>query len=94
MNIIISKASWVKAALFTVFFIAMYVLINNTAVGVAGLLQITGGANILDFFVCLSAGSALKFLNAIGQQGRLFFPTPNLSTSFIFPPSSIPFHSG
>ena len=42
-NQIIQKATWKKAALFTVIFAVFYILINYSGVGVAGLLKITGG---------------------------------------------------
>ncbi|MDL2294422.1 hypothetical protein LJC60_07315, partial [Ruminococcaceae bacterium OttesenSCG-928-D13] len=94
LNIIISKASWVKSALFTVFFIAMYVLINNTAVGVAGLLQITGGASILDFEFGFTADQALDMLTALGKQGRSFYLTRIIPIDFIFPLSYMLCYAG
>ena len=74
-----------KVVLFTVFFIAMYILINNTAVGVAGLLQITGGANILDFEFGFTAAEALDMLTALGGQGRSFYLTHIIPIDFLFP---------
>ena len=85
MNTIIEKASLRKAVPFTVFFVAMYFLINNTAFGVAGLLQITGGANILDFEFGYTAAEALDMLTALGEQGRNFYLTRIIPIYFPFP---------
>lgn len=85
MSTIIKKASWRKAVLFTALFIAMYILINNTDVGVAGLLGITGGASILDFEFGYTSVQALDMLTALGEQGRNFYLTKIIPIDFLFP---------
>ena len=51
-NFVINKVTWKKAAVFTVLFAVVFMVINYSGIGVAGLLRITGGANILDNSYC------------------------------------------
>lgn len=85
MNNIIKRMTWKKALCFTGIFAVFYVLINHTAVGVAGLLQITNGANILDFEFGYSAFEAHNMLTALGEQGRSFYLTRIIPIDFPFP---------
>lgn len=85
MNTIIAKGSWKKTALFTAVFILLYILINFSAIGVAGLLQITDGASILDFEFGYAEDKALAMLTAMGELGRDFYLTKIIPIDFLFP---------
>jgi len=74
-----------KALLFTALFAVFYILINYTDVGVAGLLQITNGANVLDFEFGYTATRAYDLLSALGNDGRSFYITKLLPLDFPFP---------
>jgi len=82
---IIKKAMWKKAILFTILFMAFYVLINFSGIGVAGLLKITGGANILDFEFGFTYEKAVDMLTALGTEGRAFYLAKILPLDFPFP---------
>lgn len=94
MNIFIEKMTWKKALLFTGVFVALYILINYTAIGVAGLLQITNGANILDFEFGYSTAEAYDLLTALGEQGRSFYLTRIIPIDFPFPFTYMLFYAG
>ena len=85
MTAFISKISLKKAVLFTIIFAALYVLINYSAIGVAGLLKITGGANILDFEFGYNYDEAYRILTALGAEGRAFHLTRILPLDFLLP---------
>jgi len=91
---LISKATLKKAIIFTAIFAAMYALINASGVGVAGLLKITGGANILDFEVGYTYEQAKGLLTALGAEGRSFYLTRILPLDFLFPFSYMLFYTG
>jgi len=82
---IIEKVTLTKTLVCTAIFITLYVLINYTEVGVAGLLKITNGANILDFEFGYSTAQAHNMLTALGEQGRLFYLTKIIPIDFAFP---------
>ena len=90
----IVKATWKKAALFTLIFLFFYVVANFSNIGVAGLLKITGGANILDFEFGFSQDEAYRMLEALGPEGRAFYLTKILPVDFPFPFSYMLFFSG
>jgi hypothetical protein len=83
----IQEASWRKAVLLTAVFATFFAMINYSAIGVAGLLRITGGANILDFEFGFSYDKALDMLTALGPDGRAFYLTRLLPKDFPFPVS-------
>ena len=85
LNTVVQKASWKKAVLFAVLFAALYALVNFSRVGVSGLLEITGGANILDFEIGYSYEKAFAMLTALGAEGRLFYQTKMLPMDFFVP---------
>jgi len=60
-------------------------LINYTGIGVTGLLQITNGANILDFEFGYTASKAYDLLTALGNDGRSFYIMKILPLDFPFP---------
>lgn len=93
MNTIIEKQTWKKTIIASVLFAALYILINFTAVGVAGLLQLTGGANILDFEFGYTTDKALAMLTALGEQGRVFYLTKIIPIDFPFPLSYMLFYA-
>ena len=70
---IIQKSSWKKAVLFTVLFTTFYILINYSSIGVAGLLKITDGANVLDLEFGYTYERAYDMLTALGPEGRAFY---------------------
>lgn len=81
----VEKASLLQAALATVAYAIMNVVINFSAVGVAGLLKITGGASILDFEFGYSAEKAYQMLTALGVEGRAFYLSRIIPLDFPFP---------
>ena len=85
LNTIVQKASWKKAVLFAALFVAFYVLVNFSRVGVSGLLEMTGGASILDFEMGYSCEKAFAMLAALGTEGRAFYQTVMLPMDFPFP---------
>ena len=79
------KASWKKTVALAALFGALYALINRSAIGVAGLLRITGGASILDFEFGYGYEKAYGMLLALGPEGRAFYLTRILPLDFLFP---------
>ena len=80
--------NWItlKAALlFSAVFGALYCFINFSGFGVAGLLEITGGPNILDFQAGYSPAEAYDMLAALGAGGRAFYLGRILPVDFPFP---------
>jgi hypothetical protein len=93
-NTIIQKISWKKAVFFTVIFSVLYVIINFSGIGVAGLLKITDGANILDFEFGYSQDEAYEMLTALGLEGRTFYLTKIIPMDFPFPFAYMLFYAG
>jgi hypothetical protein len=91
---IIQKASFKKAILFTLLFAALFVIINFTGIGVAGLLEITDGANILDFEFGYDSDKAYEMLTALGDEGRTFYLTKIMPIDFPFPFAYMLFYAG
>jgi len=85
MNQFIEWVSWKKALFFTVLLAIVYILINYSNMGVAGLLQVTNGANILDFEFGYTTSMAYDLLTALGNDGRSFYITKILPLDFPFP---------
>ena len=61
------------------------VLINYSGIGVAGLLKISGGNNILDFEFGFDHEKAYGMLTALTTEGRTFYLTKILPLDFPFP---------
>jgi hypothetical protein len=61
---------------------------------VAGLLKITGGANILDFEIGYTLEQAKGLLTALGEEGRMFYLTRIIPLDFLFPVSYMLFYAG
>ena len=76
----------------TVFFVLMFGLINYSGIGVAGLLKITGGANILDFEFGYSTARAYSVFESLGNEGRAFYLARILPLDFVFPLSYMAFY--
>ena len=91
---IIQKATWKKVVLFTVLAVFFLILINYSSIGVAGLLKITDGANILDFEFGYNQEEAYQMLTALGTDGRLFYLTTLLPLDVLFPFASMLFFAG
>ncbi|MCL1820335.1 MAG: hypothetical protein FWG36_06745 [Oscillospiraceae bacterium] len=85
LNTIIQKMTWKKAIIFTLIFAAFFVLINFSAIGVAGLLEITNGANILDFEFGYTYEEAHSLLTALETEGRAFYLNKILPIDYPFP---------
>jgi len=85
MNTLIYKATVKKAILFSILFAGSYILINFTGIGVASLLKITNGANILDFEFGYSQEMAYQMLTALGTEGRAFYLSRIVPMDFPFP---------
>ena len=85
LNKIIQRASLKKAIFFTILFAIFFVLINFSPIGVASLLNITGGASILDFEFGFTYETAYYMLTALGEEGRAFYLTRILPLDFPFP---------
>ena len=94
MNSLISKITWKTAVLFSAIFVAFYIVINQGDIGIAGLLKITGGANILDFEFGYGSERAYEILTALGTEGRAFYLTRLVPLDFPFPFSYMLFFSG
>jgi hypothetical protein len=84
LDIIIQKASWKKAVLFSVIFAAFFVVINFTAIGVAEFSNITNGTNVFDFELGYSYEKANEMLTAYGAEGREFYLS-KIPLDFPFP---------
>ena len=94
LDIIIKKSSWKTAILFAVLFAVSFALINFSGIGVAGLLKITNGANILDFEFGYTYEKAYDMLTALGAEGRIFYLTKILPMDFLFPLTYMLFYAG
>ena len=94
LNTIIQKASWKKAIIFTLLFVVFLAVINYSAIGVAGLLRITGGANILDFEFGYTHEEATNMLTALGAEERAFYLTRIVPLDYPFPFTYMLFYAG
>ncbi len=94
MERFIEKITTRKALILTAFFAAALFLINYSGAGVAGLLKITNGANILDFEFGYSSAQANSIVTALGEQGRLFYLTKIIPIDFVFPVTYMLMYAG
>ena len=94
MNHYVETASLSRALLCTIFFVIMMWLIDYSPIGVAGLLEVTGGANILDFECAYSVEYGYSMLEALGEAGRTFHLTKIMPLDIFFPLSLMLFTSG
>ena len=93
-NKIIKNATWGKTILSAVLFLTFLLLINVSGIGVAGLLRITDGVNILDFEFGYTYEQAYDILTAMGAEGRSFYLTRIVPLDFPFPFSYMLFYTG
>jgi hypothetical protein len=93
-HIIIHRASWKRAILFAALFGVFYVVINFSRIGVAGLLNVSHGANILDFEFGYTYEKAFGMLTALGAEGRAFYLSKIMPLDFPYPFSYMLFYSG
>ena len=91
---IIQKVSWKKLIILTLLFAVFYILINFSAIGVAELLRITDGANILDFEFGYTYEEAHNMLTALGTEGREFYLTRIMPLDYPFPFTYMLFYAG
>ncbi len=75
------------ALLFTAVFAVFLWLIDFSPIGVAGLLKITGGANILDYETRYTAQEGYAMLEALGEAGRAFHLYKIMPLDIFFPAS-------
>lgn len=68
-----------------VFFLVMTVLINGRPFGLARLLEITGGATILDMTFTTSPDQVYATLGALGEAGRAFDLAYIVPLDMVFP---------
>ena len=85
LNGIKQRVTWRIALLFAALFGILYLLINFSSFGVAGLLEVTGGASILDFEFGFTYEKALAMLSALGADGRSFYLRKIIPLDFLFP---------
>lgn len=85
MNRFVQRITWKKALCFTALFAVFYTIVNYTGVGVADLLQITNGTNMLDFEFGYTASRAYDLLDVLGNDGRSFYLMKILPLDFPFP---------
>lgn len=94
MNHYAETASLSRSLLCTIFLGIMMWLIDYSPIGVAGLLEVTGGANILDFECAYSVEYGYSMLEALGEAGRTFHLTKIMPLDIFFPLSLMLFTSG
>ena len=94
MNYLFQKFTWKPAVVFSVLFGVAFAVINYSGIGVSGLLDITNGANILDFEFGYDYEKAVAMLTALGSDGRSFYLTKIIPLDFIFPLTYMLFYSG
>lgn len=82
---LIDEATIRKTLLVTGLFIIVFYIINYSSIGVKGLLEITNGANILDFEYGYNVEQAYNMLAQLGEEGRTFYKNKILPADYIFP---------
>lgn len=85
LEMIINEATIRKALLVTGLYIIVFYIINFSSIGVKGLLEVTNGANILDFQNGYSVEQAYNMLTQLGEAGRAFYKNKILPLDYIFP---------
>ena len=91
INSILSKLTVKKAVIVTGIFLVMLWLIDFSPIGVAGLLKVTGGINILDFESRYSADFAYNWLESMTEAGRNFHLTKVMPLDIFYPPAFMAF---
>lgn len=84
---IIEKVTVKKSIIATLIFFVMLWLIDYSPIGIAGLLKVSNGVNILDFETRYTADFAYSWLDSMGQAGRTFHLTRVMPLDILFPPS-------
>lgn len=79
-----SMTTW-KACAATIVFAVLLWVIDFSPIGVTGLLQVTGGANILDFEAGYTVDQAYGMFEALGEAGRSFHLTKIMPLDIFFP---------
>ena len=87
INYLVEKVNIKTAVAATLFFVLMLYLIDYSLIGVAGLLKVSNGTNILDFETRYSADFAYNLLESMGEAGRHFHLTKVMVLDIFFPPS-------
>ena len=82
IDTIIQKATWKKAILLSIPYICLQIIL---LMSVANLLNITNGANILDFEFGFTYNEALKILTNLNLSGREYYHYRIIPIDFFFP---------
>lgn len=85
MNSFVESASVKKSLIATAIFLFFLWLVDYSPIGVAGLLKITGGANILDYETRYTVEEGYRMLSNLGQEGRYFHLTKIMPVDIFFP---------
>lgn len=85
INQYVEAAGVKRALLATLIFLILLYMIDYSPIGVAGLLKLTKGANILDFENGYSFEKAYGMLERLGESGRHFYLTRILPLDILFP---------
>ncbi len=94
MSNLFKKVTLTHAIIFTILFAASFTVINYSGIGVAGLLNITGGASVLDFERGYSIVKAQNVLASLGTEGQEFYLAKLIPLDYIFPLTYMLFYSG
>lgn len=89
----VETITWKRMLFATVLFFLLTYIIDYSPIGVDGLLQITGGANILDFEKSYPPDKAYLILKNLGEAGRHFYLTLIMPTDIFFPISFMFFNT-
>lgn len=83
---LIKKISTLKAVIISaIFFGICSFFINGNIIGVAKLMELTGGVSILDLLNSYTVDQAYSLLESLGEVGRSFYLTRIIPMDFIFP---------
>ena len=87
LNRILKQLDLKRALIIAAIFGLLLWLIDFSPIGVAGLLQLTGGVGILDFETRYTADFAYQWFSAMGEAGRQFHLTRIMPLDLLFPPA-------
>lgn len=82
----ISKyVSWKSIIVFSIFFVALFIIINGKPFGVSEMKEHTNGIGILDLEKYYTPQYAYEILDAQGEKGRNFYKNLLIRIDFLFP---------
>ena len=88
-NKTIEIATLKRALIATAIFGILYYMVEFSPIGVAGMLKITNGYNILDLERGYSLSKAYTMLELLGAEGRKFYLCPMMIEDIFFPMSNM-----